>query len=208
MRRTLILLAILSMAVATQSEARGTHGKRGHRGDDHKARIAAALELTEEQLAQIEALKAEHKAEREAAREAGRTAFEKILTAEQLDLLSAYRESRKAGDRRKRGRPDLELTDEQKRQLQELRGQRKEAAQALRAGFRAGFEAILTAEQIATLEKLKSRRKDRRRGGDKARDDAGPDAAPAIQFMDLADDGAPTVIGDTSWGLIKEQLDR
>ena len=207
MRKMLILLAILSMGVATQSAARGMHGKRGHRGGDHKARIAAALEFTEDQVALIEALKVEHRAERKAARNEGRAAFEAILTAEQLEILSAHRESRESSDRRKCERPDLGLTDEQKTQLQELRGQRKEAAQVVRAGFRAGFEAILSPEQIATLEELKSSRPGRRRGNDRADDDAGADAAPAVQFK-LADDGAPTVIDATSWGLIKEQMDR
>ena len=77
-------------------------------------------------------------------------------------------------------------------------------AQAARGDFRAAFEAILTPEQLGILEELKAKRPERR--GDKhGEEGATTDTPAALQLLDLAEDGAPTVIDETSWGTIKQQ---
>ena len=86
MQRFLILLAVVAIGLAAQTDAQGMRGMRGGKRGGHKARISEALQLSDEQVAQIGALKEDHKAQRQAAREEGKAAFEAILTEEQLAL--------------------------------------------------------------------------------------------------------------------------
>ena len=84
------------------------------------ARKAEALQLTDEQVAQVVALKEQHKEEWQANREERKAAFENILTEEQLAILSAHRENREEGTRSKGTRPDLGLSEDQQAALTEL----------------------------------------------------------------------------------------
>lgn len=206
MRRILILLAALAIGFAAQADAHGKRGKRGPR--QHKARIVEALELTDEQVAQVEALKEQKIEERQAAREERKAAFEAILSEAQLAALNEYRETREPGQHKRGERPDLGLTEEQLTELASLREQSKEAVTAMREEFKAAFEAILAPEQLAILEEIKANHRSHRDGktGDEA-DDTGSaaDVSTALQF-DIGIDGAPTVIEESSWGALKELM--
>ena len=169
-------------------------------------RKAEALQLTDEQVAQVAALKEQHMEERQAGREERKAAFEAILTADQLAILNAHRESREEGAKSRGTRPDLGLSADQQAALTALREQHRGSGQVARDEFRAAFEAILTPEQLDILEELKASRAGHR--GDKSageEEGTATDTAAALQLPELADDGAPTVIGETSWGLIKER---
>ena len=127
--------------------------------------------------------------------------------------MTAYRESREAGDRRKGDRPDLGLTEAQQTELQALRSERKEAGQAAREQFREAFAALLTSEQLVILEEIKASRPHCSKGKDGTSDDGGSagdsssNAATSLQ-IELANDGAPTSVDETSWERIKEQRTR
>ena len=103
---TMIAIAVIGLDIA---EARGGRGHgRGPRGED---RARAALDLSEDQKAQLQSLRKQHRAEmrelrasgdasREhilALREQRRAAFDAVLTNEQRATLEEHRASRRGG---------------------------------------------------------------------------------------------------------------
>jgi Spy/CpxP family protein refolding chaperone len=211
-RRVVMLVAVFALALAVQAEAGGRRGHmKGHMGGGGGAK--AALELSEDQLAQLDALKAQHMEEKQALRDEHKQAFEAILTADQLATLEAFRASRtEEGHHRRGARPDLGLSEEQQAELTALREQHHEVRQAQREQFKTAFEAILTPEQLATLEEIRASRPCHKGETDEPTgdvDDGGDSVttAAAVQ-LDLGDDGAPTAVEDMSWGRVKEQLGR
>ena len=119
-----IAAALLLVAAATMdASAKGREFHRHGNGAIQKN----PLGLTEDQQAQIEALREQYRAN-----------FEAILTDEQLAIL----EERKN---------PLGLTEDQQAQIEALKGQTQ-----TRVEYRASFEAILTDEQLAILEERKN----------------------------------------------------
>ena len=143
----LISLVLAGAAVFAAAQAKGPFG--GHR--HHLGRAIEHLDLSDEQAAQIEALRDKHRAEMQALREAGerpsrdamrerfeahRAQFEALLTPDQLATLEELKSERgmrgKGHKRGHRGHPlgralhRLDLSDEQKEQLKALRAERRE----------------------------------------------------------------------------------
>ena len=206
-RRVAMLVAIFALGLAVQAQAHGKKGRLKHHGGD---RIKAALDLSAEQQAQLDVLKAQHREQKQAMRDEHKQAFEALLDGEQLAILEEHRASRAAAGRDRRcKRPDLGLSEEQKEEAAVLREGHKAARRAQREEFKAAFEGMLTPEQLATLEEIKANRPHRKDGTDKASGDAneaGDTATTAALKIDLGNDGAPTAVEDVSWGRIKEQM--
>lgn len=176
-------------------------------GQDRRGALAEQLGLSEDQRSRAEAihsdfvarmkeLHATHKADRQA-----------LLSQEQLDALAARR-----GEKgRRRGKVDLDLSQEQRDALKSLSASFREAHSALREEHKAAFTALLTDEQIATLEALRSTRSER--GPRRSRSGSDPggsaDAGSVMSESSLlwSDGNAlPTAVESTSWGRIKKDI--
>ena len=176
-------------------------------GQDRRGALAEQLGLSEDQRSRAEAihsdfvarmkeLHATHKADRQA-----------LLSQEQLDALAARR-----GEKgRRRGKVDLDLSQEQRDALKSLSASFREAHSALREEHKAAFTALLTDEQIATLEALRSTRSER--GPRRSRSGSDPggsaDAGSVMSESSLlwSDGNAlPTAVESTSWGQIKKDI--
>ncbi|MGB1720009.1 MAG: Spy/CpxP family protein refolding chaperone [Candidatus Latescibacterota bacterium] len=176
-------------------------------GQDRRAPLAEQLGLSEDQRSRAEAihsdfvarmkeLHATHKADRQA-----------LLSQEQLDALAA-RQSEKG---RRRGKVDLDLSQEQRDALKSLSASFREAHSALREEHKAAFTALLTDEQIATLEALRSTRTERGPRRSRSGSDLGgsADAGSVMSESSLlwSDGNAlPTAVESTSWGRIKKDI--
>ena len=187
---------LLVAATAMDTSARGRGGKQGFHGhgkrSGHKGALVEQLGLSEDQQAQIQALKEDIRGQRQALGEEYRAGFEAILTDEQRDAL--------AGLKTNRGKRDslveqLGLSDDQQAQIQALREGLNEQKQALGEEYRAGFEAILTAEQYATFEEIKANRGSHSKGSEEESETA-------------AAGKATTAVEETSWGRVKESFGR
>jgi Spy/CpxP family protein refolding chaperone len=166
MRKTWIYAGALVIVAAAAMEA-SAHGRGGGRGmgmgmgmgpgmgmiKGARMGLAAQLGLTEEQQAQLEALRTDFAAKDQALREEEQAAFKALLTEEQQAALDA---AAAAGRGRHRRGPVLNLSDEQKTQLEVLRTEYRDKHQALHAEFQTAFEALLTEEQKAELAELKA----------------------------------------------------
>lgn len=176
-------------------------------GQDRRGALAEQLGLSEDQRSRAEAihsdfvarmkeLHATHKADRQA-----------LLSQEQLDALAA----RQGEKGRRRGKVDLDLSQEQRDALKSLSASFREAHSALREEHKAAFTALLTDEQIATLEALRSTRSER--GPRRSRSGSDPggsaDAGSVMSESSLlwSDGNAlPTAVESTSWGRIKKDI--
>ncbi|MBT4608714.1 MAG: hypothetical protein HOM68_10155 [Gemmatimonadetes bacterium] len=170
-----VAAAALSLAVVDVADAGGRGGRgKGRRGpergavdseqrqaqrEQHRAQMATALGLTQDQQAQLDQLHKDSRAaaqdlrasgeatreDRDALREAHREARESILTADQLEILEGLRAERPEGRRRGRRHRDgegtegrvrlgerLGLTQEQTQAVQSLRATHREQMEALR----------------------------------------------------------------------------
>ena len=92
-RRVAMLVAIFALGLAVQAQAHGKKGRLKHHGGD---RIKAALDLSTEQQAQLDVLKAQHREQKQAMRDEHKQAFEALLDGEQLAILEEHRASRAA----------------------------------------------------------------------------------------------------------------
>ncbi|WP_119395706.1 Spy/CpxP family protein refolding chaperone [Salinibius halmophilus] len=118
----------------------------------------AMAELTDEQRQQVQEILQDHRERNEPIRDAQQAALEAelrtVLTDEQIEAMRP----------RARGPmamfAGLELTDEQKAQIAELRGQRPESREAMHAAL----AEILTDEQITQLEERREHMQERRGG--------------------------------------------
>ena len=135
---------LLVAATAMDTSARGRGGKQGFHGhgkcSGHKGALVEQLGLSDDQQAQIQALKEDIRGQRQALGEEYRAGFEAILTDEQHQTLAAIRNP-------------LGLSDDQQTQIQALKEQ-----DLTKEEYRAGFEAILTDEQRDALAGLKTNR--------------------------------------------------
>jgi len=177
-------------------------------GQDRRGALAEQLGLSEDQRSRAEAihsdfvarmkeLHATHKADRQA-----------LLSQEQLDALAA----RQGEKGRRRGKVDLDLSQEQRDALKSLSVSFREAHSALRQEHKAAFTALLTDEQIASLEALRSTRTERgpRRSRSGSALGGSADAGSVISESSLlwSDGNAlPTAVESTSWGRIKKDIE-
>ena len=176
-------------------------------GQDRRGALAEQLGLSEDQRSRAEAIHSDFVArmkELHAAHKADRRA---LLSQEQLDALAARR-----GEKgRRRGKVDLDLSQEQRDALKSLSASFREAHSALREEHKAAFTALLNDEQIATLEALRSTRSER--GPRRSRSGSDPggsaDAGSVMSESSLlwSDGNAlPTAVESTSWGRIKKDI--
>ncbi|NKB70841.1 MAG: hypothetical protein GKR89_27540 [Candidatus Latescibacteria bacterium] len=202
-------------------------GRHGHKGGGDKGRLGEALNLSDDQKAQLQTMRQEARQEMEARRENGQRptreemeafrqqrhdALAAILTPEQLQQLEDIKaergqrggKGRRGGDKGRLGEA-LNLSDDQKAQLQTIRqearqemkarlesGERpsREEMEAFRQQRREAFEGILTPEQLQQLEDIKAERA--------ASGDAG-DLAP-VSESSLSN----TSVESATWGQVKE----
>ncbi len=173
----LALGAVATVAVAERGEKR----MREHR--PLMARVLERLDLTDDQRNQLQALRTEHREARRERREAmvsmgreQREAVMGILTEEQQEALKEMRgrffdrrggmgrdrcDMRRGGKGRGawRGGEDpfsrLDLTDEQKERLGELRTKHRTEMRETRTNHRKALESVLTDGQREKLEAMK-----------------------------------------------------
>jgi|GEM_PF-2333048 len=177
-------------------------------GQDRRGALAEQLGLSEDQRSRAEAihsdfvarmkeLHATHKADRQA-----------LLSQEQLDALAA----RQGEKGRRRGKVDLDLSQEQRDALKSLSVSFREAHSALRQEHKAAFTALLTDEQIASLEALRSTRTERGPRRSRSGSDLGgsADAGSVMNESSLLwsnGNDLPTAVESTSWGRIKKDIE-
>jgi Spy/CpxP family protein refolding chaperone len=184
---------IISAGVALALGALGTVAVAGHGGKMRGHRqpmpwMLERLDLTEEQEEQLQALRKEQRESMREQRETmaamgeeQREAVMNILTEEQQETLEEMRGRRGKFFDRRGGMgafSRLDLTDEQKEQLQALRKEQRESMREQREAMAAMGEEqreavmnILTEEQQETLEEMRGRRgKFFDRGGGKGKD--------------------------------------
>ena len=176
-------------------------------GQDRRGALAEQLGLSEDQRSRAEAIHSDFVArmkELHAAHKADRRA---LLSQEQPDALAA----RQGEKGRRRGKVDLDLSQEQRDALKSLSVSFREAHSALREEHKAAFTALLNDEQIATLEALRSTRSER--GPRRSRSGSDPggsaDAGSVMSESSLlwSDGNAlPTAVESTSWGRIKKDI--
>ena len=213
MRTTWVIAAALLLvaAAAMDASAKGWGGKRGFHGHGKRTSLSEQLGLSEDQQAQIQALKEQY-----------RTSFEAILTDDQRATLEERKNPlglsedqqaqiqalKEQGLTKDEYRTSFEaiLTDDQLTIIEErkaTRGSRTSLSEqlglsedqqaqieALREQHRASFEAILTAEQLAILEERKANRGCHRKEAETPETDAAGKATTSTE--------------ETSWGRVKD----
>ena len=178
MKKKWIISAGVALAVGALATV--AVAERGERMREHRQPtpwMLGRLDLTDEQKEQLQALRKEHVEVRREQREAmaamgkeQREAVMNILTEEQQETLKEMRDKRgKFFDRRggkgkdrydaRRGGQGafsrLDLTDEQKEQLVELRQEHRTEIRETRQEHRTALESVLTEEQREKLEAMK-----------------------------------------------------
>ena len=176
-------------------------------GQDRRGAIAEQLGLSEDQRSRAEAIHSDFVARMKELHAAHKADRQALLSQEQLDALAA----RQGEKGRRRGKVDLDLSQEQRDALKSLSASFREAHSALREEHKAAFTALLTDEQIATLEALRSTRSER--GPRRSRSGSDPggsaDAGSVMSESSLlwSDGNAlPTAVESTSWGRIKKDI--
>ena len=176
-------LLVLGMLVMGATPILAQGGGQGMNHGDKRAQFIEELGLSAEQQEQFDALRASHQAAMKTWREqnpdaskedrmafrdelhtSGRAAMESFLSPEQLAKVDEHHARGMGGNghhgrraMRKQLAEQLDLSDEQKEKLAELR---KEQCVAMRDGLK----SILTAAQFEELEELREARKNRRGG--------------------------------------------
>lgn len=194
------LLFVATMAIDASAHGRGRGGK-GYQ----QASLSELLGLTEEQQADLQALKTGIMEQKQALYEEYQAGFTAVLTADQLIALDELK-----ANRRKHHCivlvEALGLSEDQVAQLQALGEQKKAHSMALHEAYQADFSAILTADQLAAYAELKANRMGRH--GDKHRADA-TEPADADGTTEATLQAPPTTnsiataVKETSWGRIK-----
>lgn len=149
----------------------GQRGQMAHRGQGQRGhglqRLVRELNLTEAQKQQIQPIVQSFRQEAQTRREAHFNQMKSVLTPDQQARLEQMKADRGQGQGRGPGLQQLNLTDEQKTQLQSMRQQHQAEGKAALDRLLAQVKPILTAEQQATLEKFLQQRQQRQgpRGG-------------------------------------------
>jgi Spy/CpxP family protein refolding chaperone len=176
-------------------------------GQDRRGALAEQLGLSEDQRSRAEAIHSDFVARMKELHAAHKADKQALLSQEQLDALAA----RQGEKGRRRGKVDLDLSQEQRDALKSLSVSFREAHSALREEHKAAFTALLTDEQVATLEALRSTRTERGPRRSRSGSDLGgsADAGSVMSESSLlwSDGNAlPTAVESTSWGRIKKDI--
>jgi Spy/CpxP family protein refolding chaperone len=176
-------------------------------GQDRRGALAEQLGLSEDQRSRAEAIQSDFVARMKELHAAHKADKQALLSQEQLDALAA----RQGEKGRRRGKVDLDLSQEQRDALKSLSVSFREAHSALRQEHKAAFTALLTDEQVATLEALRSTRTERGPRRSRSGSDLGgsADAGSVMSESSLlwSDGNAlPTAVESTSWGQIKKDI--
>jgi Spy/CpxP family protein refolding chaperone len=176
-------------------------------GQDRRGALAEQLGLSEDQRSRAEAIHSDFVARMKELHAAHKADRQALLSQEQLDALAA----RQGEKGRRRGKVDLDLSQEQRDALKSLSVSFREAHSALRQEHKAAFTALLTDEQIASLEALRSTRTERGPRRSRSGSDLGgsADAGSVISESSLLwsnGNDLPTAVESTSWGRIKKDI--
>jgi len=164
-------LATTGLALAQGPDSRGPGSKRpgccrvvGGAGQGQRAplaRMASHLNLTDQQVKQIEPIMKEFREKGQARRQAHRSSFESVLTADQKARLAQMKSENRKGPRGS-GWAQLNLTDEQKTRMQSMREKAQAERQADMQALKSRLGAILTAEQKEKAEQFFNQRPNRK----------------------------------------------
>ena len=176
-------------------------------GQDRRGALAEQLGLSEDQRSRAEAIQSDFVARMKELHAAHKADKQALLSQKQLDALAA----RQGEKGRRRGKVDLDLSQEQRDALKSLSVSFREAHSALRQEHKAAFTALLTDEQIASLEALRSTRTERGPRRSRSGSDLGgsADAGSVISESSLLwsnGNDLPTAVESTSWGRIKKDI--
>lgn len=177
-------------------------------GQDRRGALAEQLGLSEDQRSRAEAIHSDFVARMKELHAAHKADRQALLSQEQLDALAA----RQGEKGRRRGKVDLDLSQEQRDALKSLSVSFREAHSALRQEHKAAFTALLTDEQIASLEALRSTRTERGPRRSRSGSDLGgsADAGSVMSESSLLwsnGNDLPTAVERTSWGRIKKDIE-
>lgn len=169
------ILAALTLGLAltlmpAMAQPGGPGGPGGHGPGRGLERMKQTLQLTDQQVSQLQPLFAQQMEQHKARFQQMRTQMDSVLTAEQKTKLEAmkaeWKENRGKGPRERGQRGDfaarLGLTQDQQDKLKAMREQGKQEMQAEREAFKSKLAQVLTPEQLTKLEEMK---KNHHRGG-------------------------------------------
>lgn len=176
-------------------------------GQDRRGALGQKLGLSEDQRSRAEAIHSDFVARMKELHTAHKADRQALLSQDQLDALAA----RQGEKGRRRGKVDLDLSQEQRDALKSLSVSFREAHSALREEHKAAFTALLTDEQIASLEALRSTRSERGPRRSRSGSDLGgsADAGSVMSESSLLwsnGNTLPTAVESTSWGRIKRDI--
>ncbi|MEC7226094.1 MAG: Spy/CpxP family protein refolding chaperone [Candidatus Latescibacterota bacterium] len=176
-------------------------------GQDRRGALGQKLGLSEDQRSRAEAIHSDFVARMKELHTAHKADRQALLSQDQLDALAA----RQGEKGRRRGKVDLDLSQEQRDALKSLSVSFREAHSALREEHKAAFTALLTDEQMASLEALRSTRSERGPRRSRSGSDLGgsADAGSVMSESSLLwsnGNTLPTAVESTSWGRIKRDI--
>ena len=171
-------------------------------GQDRRGALAEQLGLSEDQRSRAEAIQSDFVARMKELHAAHKADKQALLSQEQLDALAA----RQGEKGRRRGKVDLDLSQEQRDALKSLSVSFREAHSALRQEHKAAFTALLTDEQIASLEALRSTRTERGPRRSRSGSDLGGSVISESSLLWSNGTDLPTAVESTSWGRIKKDI--
>ena len=176
-------------------------------GQDRRGALGQKLGLSEDQWSRAEAIHSDFVARMKELHTAHKADRQALLSQDQLDALAA----RQGEKGRRRGKVDLDLSQEQRDALKSLSVSFREARSALREEHKAAFTALLTDEQMASLEALRSTRSERGPRRSRSGSDLGgsADAGSVMSESSLLwsnGNTLPTAVESTSWGRIKRDI--
>lgn len=199
-RHTLGLAVVLVAATALSALAHG----RGFQ----RSSLQEQLGLSDEQQTQIADLRDRFGEDSQALHDAYKADINAVFSEEQLAAIDAYHAERATN--RRTPRPELNISEEQKAALGELREVYKEARSALIEAHKLAFADLLSEEQLALLEELKAARHSRHRGDKSGREDTETDNEEETQTSEATLQAFPntpaTAVESSSWGRIKGSL--
>ena len=171
-------------------------------GQDRRGALAEQLGLSEDQRSRAEAIQSDFGARMKELHAAHKADKQALLSQEQLDALAA----RQGEKGRRRGKVDLDLSQEQRDALKSLSVSFREAHSALRQEHKAAFTALLTDEQIASLEALRSTRTERGPRRSRSGSNLGGSVISESSLLWSNGNDLPTAVESTSWGRIKKDI--